>query len=285
MVTLDWSLERSEGVTLVGLVVAAERPCRVRVENRLDGPVWPPRHRGQPAAGWDDGVFTGEVPADGRLTVGYASPAPPEEPPAEVVSTEPVAEADGADAGERSRASPVPAVDQTPAGVVRALGDPVVPRDGVPVPAPDDGRYGPTNETTAGDPDSHASGGTAEARDETPEQTRAGARTDSRGQPLGDAGRTERPAGAEALLVPSDIRTWLRDVEARLDAAERERTVNSGRQGADRPLAAAQTTDRRALQQVRQRVDELLVRCDEDGSVQRNGKRRATDASGDAVER
>lgn len=47
---------------------------RVRVENDLDGPVLPPRREGTPAAGWDEDGFTGTVPADSRVGIGYACP-------------------------------------------------------------------------------------------------------------------------------------------------------------------------------------------------------------------
>ena len=89
MVTLDWETDRTDGVTLVRLYVTAEDRRRVRIENRLDGPVWPPREEGQPAAGWDDDTFEGVVAPDHRLVAGYATPAQPADPPAEVVTDEP----------------------------------------------------------------------------------------------------------------------------------------------------------------------------------------------------
>ena len=47
---------------------------RVRVENGLDGPVLPPRREGVPAAGWDEDGFTGTVPANSQVGIGYACP-------------------------------------------------------------------------------------------------------------------------------------------------------------------------------------------------------------------
>jgi len=179
MVTLDWETDRTDGVTLVRLYVTAEDRRRVRIENRLDGPVWPPREEGQPAAGWDDDAFEGVVAPDHRLVAGYATPAQPADPPAEVVDDDPAdaetapgpvgAEAvqaggttdratatDGGssggggtgtlgrrDNGDGRATGPetVESADDepTPADVVRSLGDPVVPREAVPVPdAPDD---------------------------------------------------------------------------------------------------------------------------------------------------
>ncbi|WP_415379430.1 hypothetical protein [Halosimplex sp. TS25] len=281
MVTLDWSLERSDGVTLVGLVVAAERPCRVRVENRLDGPVWPPRRRGQPADGWEDGAFTGEVSADGRLTIGYATPASPEEPPAEVVATEPATDPGRGGTDETARASPVPAVDSTPAGVVRALGNPVVPRDGVPVPDACGARPGGTSD---GSLDSERTTGRDEDREpvDGPDSATTSAHPGSRRSEC--PGASDRAPEAERLVVPSGVRAWLRDVEARLDAAEGERGCGADRQTAESALASARATDRQALRRVRRRADALLARVGEGpdrGSTRRDG----TDADGDAVGR
>ncbi|WP_135364826.1 DUF7857 domain-containing protein [Halosimplex halophilum] len=246
MVTLEWSCERSDGVTLVSLVVAADRPCRVRVENRLDGPVWPPRRRGQPATGWDGDAFTGTVPETGRLTAGYATPARPADPPAEVVSTEP-AEPDEGD-GDGEPAGPAPAVESTPAGVVRDLGDPVVPRDSVPLPGRD------------AEPSPEADDDTGTDRER---------RADT-----GEGRAVNEGADAERLVVPGAVRAWLRDVDERLDAEpgeSRSRPGEAGRRrdgpgsrvegrGSDAALGAAVAADRRALRRVRGRIDELLAR-------------------------
>ncbi|MFB6250454.1 MAG: hypothetical protein ABEI27_01990 [Halobellus sp.] len=65
------------GVTLVQVELRSEidEPLQVRVSNRLDGPVLPPRTEGVPNAGWDAEGFTGRLPAAGGLGVGYACPA------------------------------------------------------------------------------------------------------------------------------------------------------------------------------------------------------------------
>jgi hypothetical protein len=149
MVTLEWDLDRTDGVTFVRAYVTAGRACRVRVENRLDGPVWPPRRRGQPAAGWDGDGFEGVAAPNARLVGGYATPAPPEEPPVELAVAEHVDEAP-----EQSVAVPnapdvtVPTVESTPAGVVRTLGNPLVPRDAVPVPEQGDRDDGDAGDRT-----------------------------------------------------------------------------------------------------------------------------------------
>jgi hypothetical protein len=218
MVTLDWETDRTDGVTLVRLYVTAEDRRRVRVENRLDGPVWPPREEGQPAAGWDDDAFEGVVTPDHRLVAGYATPAPPTEPPAEVVADDPAdagappgpvgAEAVEADArGDRATATdggsggteagtraetgmetlgqrdngdapangPTGASDgeePTPETVVRSLGDPVVPREAVPVPdAPADEASGDREGGSPGGPEAESAapspGGSEPERGET----------------------------------------------------------------------------------------------------------------------
>lgn len=112
MPTLDWTCEQTNGVTLVELRITGESGQRVRVESALD-PVWPPRREGQPAAGWDGTTFEGELDGE-SLAVGYATPAEPTEPPAEL---RPVADREET-------------ID--PGDVVRALGSGRPPRDAVP---------------------------------------------------------------------------------------------------------------------------------------------------------
>jgi hypothetical protein len=116
MVALDWHLVDGGAATLVSLVVTSATTERVHVSNCLDGPVWPPRRQGVPEEGWDENGFEGVVEADGRLVLGYASPAEPREPPARITASEP----ENGDAG-----------DTGPREVIRALGDPTPPRDAV----------------------------------------------------------------------------------------------------------------------------------------------------------
>ncbi len=151
MVTLRWTTDERDAVTLVELVVenSTETPVRIRIGNRLDGEVWPPRSEGVPDAGWDDGGFEGVVGAGERLSLGYASPSIPtdtpntqkqpesDEPPAEIVWTERAAE-------PRPRTQPggfgldgrdvSMTIEPTATGVVRALGDSRPPADAVPLP-------------------------------------------------------------------------------------------------------------------------------------------------------
>lgn len=141
MPSLEWTV-REAGATLVELLVTNDGPAaRVHVANRLDGPVWPPRRRGVPAAGWDDDGVTCTLTAGETRGLGYATPAPPAEPPVEIVRTGPVGPdehglqstvegpAGGDGPGVPDDLSNVAA---SPAGVVRSLGDPRPPRDAVP---------------------------------------------------------------------------------------------------------------------------------------------------------
>lgn len=119
-----WTVDRLEvpGVTLVALRVRNETSTarRVRVRNALDGPAWPPRREGYPAAGWDETGFEGVVDAGAVRALGYASPAPAADPPATVTDLGP---AEGTATGEGA------------ADVVRRLGDPRPPRAAIGVPA------------------------------------------------------------------------------------------------------------------------------------------------------
>jgi hypothetical protein len=128
----DWATAREGDTTLVSVVVRVERPRRVRVTNELDGPTWPPRRGGVPADGWDEKGFEGRV--ERRRALGYATPAPPDDPP---VTVDWLGPADG-ESGDGD-AGPVPTVESTPTGVVRALGDPRPPRDAVPLTGDGDG--------------------------------------------------------------------------------------------------------------------------------------------------
>lgn len=134
MVALDWRVDAHDGVSLVELTVRnpARTARRVRVANRLGGPVWPPRREGVPEAGWDDGGFEGVVAAGGRRALGYASPAAPADPPAEIVWSERAGAAEPGDSVDPSDP------DATPDGVVRALGAARPPADAVPRPTEPD---------------------------------------------------------------------------------------------------------------------------------------------------
>lgn len=124
MVTFHSDCRHIDGVTLVTVALTdVAEPTRATLENRLDGPVWPPRRQGLPEAGWTDTGFEA-VLESGRHAFGYASPAPPADPAVELVDATPAPDAEPA----RERR-------ETPAGVTRNLGDPSPPLDALPSPS------------------------------------------------------------------------------------------------------------------------------------------------------
>ncbi len=131
MATLESHCRTVGGVTLVELCVTAARPRRVRVENCLEGPVWPPRSDGVPEPGWDEDGFEGRVKSDEPLVLGYASPAEPADPPARIVEED-----------ESADREPTPEV------VLKALGRREPPRDAMP-----EVGSGPAGPNTHSDPD------------------------------------------------------------------------------------------------------------------------------------
>lgn len=187
MVTLDWTASAHDGVTLVTVRLDdIDEPTRVHIASRLDGPVWPPRREGVPEAGWTDDGFDGVV-GPGTAVLGYASPAPPAEPPAELVDTEPVPDADGRDE-----------LTADPESVVRRLGDPSPPADAVPTAEHRDRPTAaePTADDSAPEPSS-------------PEDTRSGS----------DASPTANTL--ERTDLPAAVGPWLAEMARRADRAER----------------------------------------------------------------
>lgn len=88
MPTLAVETVRTGGVTFVEVIVEADRPYQVRIESRLDGPVWPPRENGRPVEGWDERGARVAVDA-GRTALGFGTPAPADPPVVELVDVEP----------------------------------------------------------------------------------------------------------------------------------------------------------------------------------------------------
>lgn len=82
MPTLDCATDRRDGLTLVECVVHNDTTDRrrVRITNRLDGPV----HGPPDGPDWTDGAVTCTLSPGERAALGYAAPAPPQEPPAEL---------------------------------------------------------------------------------------------------------------------------------------------------------------------------------------------------------
>jgi hypothetical protein len=230
------------GETLVTVVLDTDTERRVRVESRLDGPVWPPRTNGVPEAGWDETGVTLTVPAAGRA-VGFASPAPPRDPPVVVRP----AGTDG-----QSGQGDATAADAT--AVVRELGDPAPPREAVPLPsaAPTDG---------SGD----------RAADERPSDRAA---DESRADvSMAVKSPADEPLADESPPSTDPVAAWLDRVEARVADAERvteaetvPETTAAVREvgGLDdvRRLTRATAADRRRLLAVARRAEALANRSE-----------------------
>lgn len=128
----DVSVAVVDGLTLVTLQFDNAAPVdrRVRVENRLDGPVLPPRRRGTPEKGWTEEGFEGVVPAESTLALGYACPVAADE------TADPVAvESFGRDAADADAVADAP----TAADAHRELGPSRPPADALPAGPVDEG--------------------------------------------------------------------------------------------------------------------------------------------------
>jgi hypothetical protein len=89
-VDLAYETERQGGVTFVSATVTnpMTTPQVVRLQNRLDGPVWPPREGRTTAPAWDDGTWRATLAPGETRGLGYASPAEPVEEPLAVRSVQ-----------------------------------------------------------------------------------------------------------------------------------------------------------------------------------------------------
>lgn len=281
MLDLDWRVRETGDVALVAVVVESEAPTprRVRVESRLDGPVRPPRRGGVPERGFDETGYEGVVPAGGRLAVGFASPADPVDPPVALVADERAdARPDQEGAGTLVGTGPSE-TSPSAADVLRELGSPAPPRDAVP-------RPGASGAVAAGRPggvDAPAAGGDAIAPGADSPAARGGATDDSTAAPAdtsqapGDvvAGsrRDDHAAGGGSEAVPAPVASWLADVAARVERAERLADARTLPAAADavaatgglagvEDLVAALSADRAALLAVADRAETLAGRCD-----------------------
>jgi len=247
MVSSDCTASHHDGVTLVTVQLRdIDVPTRVHIENRLDGPLWPPRREGIPEPGWTDAGFAGVV-GPGDETLGYATPAEPDGQPAELVDAERVPDA-----------GPVGELTADAASVVRQLGDPSPPADAVPsggteptVPPAD----GPP--TVPDDPALEPASGTAVGRAERPDQPDA-------------AGDTARDATADDTFQrPPAVGPWLDEMARRVGHAEAlgavetlpaatEAVRDAGGLAAVRDLSAA--ADERKLRALSRRTRRLADR-------------------------
>jgi hypothetical protein len=89
MPTLTVDAVRAEGVTFVEILIEADAPCRVRLERRFEGPVWPPRTGDSIAARLADGPAVAELDA-GTTAAGFATPIEVGARPVELAASEPL---------------------------------------------------------------------------------------------------------------------------------------------------------------------------------------------------
>jgi hypothetical protein len=239
MASVDATATANDGVTLVTVQVVGDGIARrIRVEQRLDGPVWPPRREGRPEPGWDDAGYEGVVPADGRLVLGYATPAPPAPEPVSVEEGEAVPEDEDGDDTLGA-----------PDAVLQRLGDPAPPRDAVALPETD---------------------GSVVATDRGEDTTRT-SRGSGEDAPVPTDDRTSPPHGASPPVDP--VTGWLDRVEQRVATVERleaiqtvpeaTRTLESvGGIAGGRRAVRATDADRRRLLAVATRARRLAERIE-----------------------
>jgi hypothetical protein len=236
MVSIDTNTRVIDGVTLVTVHLTGDGVARrIRLVHRLDGAVWPPRREGEPEPGWDERGYEGVVPAEGLLALGYATPAPPEQDPVSVEAATPVrSDADSSTIDE-------------PAGVLQRLGDPLPPRDAVPLSSADD-----TDHRVDGEPDNRP------------------------GTELAVSTRSKHDEGTDFdsdELVPDPVTGWLGRVEQRvaiveqLDAAESVPDATAAVRSAGglepaRRARRATEADRRRLLAVADRAERLAERIE-----------------------
>jgi hypothetical protein len=230
MATLECDHETVSGVTLVECRLTSEAPACVTIEPTHDGPIWPPRRHGVPAAGWDDDGWTGHVPDDGVRALGYATPSEPDEPPVRIAETAPP---DGDD--------PVSAQD-----VIRSLGDPTPTRDAVP---PADVQF-PDAEDPA--EEGHAD----EAADEDDPDEHDAATAEPADGPVDPSLATDLDAIETRLWTARDLASVSSVEEARA-AVDR-----AGGLGAVRSLATQLEADRERLTALAERIDRLADEAD-----------------------
>jgi hypothetical protein len=277
----DCTVRTTGSVALVEVRLRNPTPVarRVRVENRLAGPVLPPRTAGVPEAGWDEtGVAVVVAPHDTRA-LGYACPRDagtdatdslPADPPAAVVSDERASTAADNDppGGEHlpsRRRHAVDATDDSPVqAVVRDLGRPAPPRDAVPS---DD--HGTSAESVA-TPDLPTPRPARDAPDGTALST---VDSDALGSPDHDSSDVPDHDTPDAHddTPPPPVETWLAAVERRLAVAERlgpETSVSTattavGRlDGRPADLPARLDADSRLLADLADRLERLAARAD-----------------------
>lgn len=222
----EWSVRPLEDRDDIALVtVELRNPTavdrRVRVRNRLDGPVLPPRRAGVPEPGWDEDGFAGVVPSGGRHVLGYACPTAVRRPPIAVVDEGRATD----EAAEREASA---------AAAVRGLDDPRPPAAAVP-----DRSGSPTVDGTADGTEGPGDGG------DLPEAVEAwltaAERRIERGERLTDASvetATDALETADCDDVSALDAEVSADVTALRVAAERASSLAERAAAVDVPVAA-----------------------------------------------
>jgi hypothetical protein len=307
----DCAVTTAAGVAFVGVTLRNPTPVtrRVRVENRLAGPLLPPRVEGVPESGWDQTGVSVVVRPHANRPLGYACPldpgtddaasdrslADPElddpglaDPPAAVVVDERVSESDEtARRSETDESRSADDTDQRVHEVVRDLGRPAPPRDAVPAPdlgtvAESDGESDADSRPALDALDTTSDRETSaddEATD-SPDAPDDHGTTDSRNtlDGSGATGGHETPADT----LPPSVAAWLAEIEGRIDTAERldpdtsVETATRRFEEVDVPpaaLPARLTEDRRLLAELADRIDRLTTRA-ESASVPTDHLRR-----------
>jgi len=248
-VTIDATATTVGAVTLVAVRVSNDEPVarRVRLANRLDGAVLPPRRHGLPEPGWSADGYVGTVPAAEEVGLGYAcqpaSDPDDRDPPVELVD---VSAPDDSEPTPVARARSRLPDARPPAAAAGATPDLGIETDDPLDPAPEDGP------TVSGADDSRDTDG------------RSGATSDS------DAGRSTASASdAEPDALPPAVRRYLDEVEGDVSDAE---TFAEGaladatallEAGVDpEGTEAAVAAHAAALTRLRDRADALAARAD-----------------------
>lgn len=185
----------SEVVVLVQLWLQNPAPVaqRIRLQNRLDGPVLFPRRQGVPEAGWDREGFVGVVAAEGERALGYACPAPVQTPPIALQQAENQTDEGGA---ESAPGHP------RPEAVVRAYGD-----SAPPVAVGHEARYRGSQQDGP-DTGPWSSGGKSTAKS-------------SKTEPPAEPEATAPKSGhTQPSAPPAAVTAWLDGVESRVVRAE-----------------------------------------------------------------
>ncbi|WP_058367039.1 DUF7857 domain-containing protein [Haloparvum sedimenti] len=200
---LQWTRRREAGVAFVAcrLVNDASVPRNARLENRLDGPVLPPRRGGVPEAGWDADGATLAVDAGETRAVGYACPAPTTESDGAPVELASVERADEVDTNDTENGP-------DPTAAIRTLGDHRPPREAC------------DPQLTVNAPHATAPPETASSAAEAPaiefDEDSATARSSS-----AQSGEEREDGTTVAPAEPAAVEAWLDAVERRVARAER----------------------------------------------------------------